>query len=301
MTVTNTKVLSATDVEQFIELGWVRVPQAFNRRDALKAQDVLWQQVEKRDVKRDDKSTWTKPMIQINETYDTPEFRACDTERLSDAIEDLVGEGRWAGRGTPNRWGWWPVNFAKGADVNWNVPTGGWHWDGIHFRHYVDSPDQGLLCLCMFSDIGPQGGGTVVVEGSHKVVARYLSTQPDGVELGEGIQSVNQHHEWFRKLTGLEEGELSLHDNPDRINYFMNNTFVDENGIHLHVLETMAEAGDVFLCHPFLYHAASQNLAGIPRFMCNRTTPLKERMDLCRQDGTTYSPLELSVRQAILM
>lgn len=257
-----TRVLSETDVEQFIELGWVRVPQAFSRSDALRAQRVVWEQVEKRGVKRDDKSTWTQPMIQINENYDTPEFRACDTDRLADAIEDLVGYGRWTNRGIPNRWGWWPVNFAKGAESEWDVPKGGWHWDGIHFRHFLDSPEQGLLCLCIFSDIGPRGGGTVIAEGSHKVVARYLAEQPNGVELGEGIKSVNQSHEWFRKLTGQEEGPLSRHQGTARIEYFMDQVYVDDHGTNLRVVETTAEAGDVFLCHPFLYHAASQNCPG---------------------------------------
>lgn len=297
----NTKVLSSADVEHFIERGWVRVPQAFSRVDALRAQDVLWEQVEKRDVLRDDKSTWTKQMIQINENYDTPEFRACDTERLADAIEDLVGVGRWMGRGTPNRWGWWPVNFAKGAEFEWDVPKSGWHWDGIQFRHFIDSPEQGLLCLCIFSDIGPHGGGTLIAEGSHQVVARYLATQPEGVELDEGIRHVNQAHDWFGKLTGRNQGELDHNDEVSRVDYFINQTFVDDHGTELHVLETTAEAGDVFLCHPFLYHAASQNLSGIPRFMCNRTTPLRERLNFARLSESDYSPLEVSIQKAMTM
>lgn len=103
----NGNILSSNDIEQFIELGWVKVPQAFERKAALKAQDYLWQQVEKRGVKRADQATWTVPMLRINENYNTEEFRGCDSERLSDAIEDLVGTGRWTGRGTPNSWGWW--------------------------------------------------------------------------------------------------------------------------------------------------------------------------------------------------
>lgn len=292
------KVLSGTDIEQFMEHGWVRVPLAYSRKAALAAQEVLWEQVEKRGAIRSDPSTWTQPMIQINENYDTPEFRACDTERLSDAIEDLVGIGRWIGRGTPNRWGWWPVNFAKGAQSEWDVPKDGWHWDGIHFRHHVNSPEQGLLCLCMFSDIGKHGGGTVIAEGSHKVVARFLATQPEGIELGEGIRTVNQGHEWFRKLTGQYERESDA-SNVNRVDYFMHHTFVDADGISLRVSETTAEAGDVILCHPFLYHAASQNLSGVPRFMCNRTTPLHDRMNLNRSVVEDYSPLELSIRNAL--
>lgn len=293
------KVLSDSDVEHFIERGWVRLPLAFSRQSALKAQEFLWEQVEKRGVRRHDISTWTMPMIRINETYDTPEFRACDTPRLADAIEDLVGSGKWAGRGTPNKWGWWPVNFSQGSDAKWDVPTGGWHWDGIQFRHFLDSPEQGLLCLCIFSDVEPGGGGTLVAEGSHKVVARYLATQPDGVELRDGIDAVNKNHEWFRKLTNSDDTGTFASLAQERVDYFMNHTFTDQGGANLRVIETVAEAGDVFLCHPFLYHASSQNHSGVPRFMCNRTTPLVQRMNFYREAAADYSPLEVSIRNAL--
>ena len=73
---------------------------------------------------------------------------------------------------------------------------------------------------------------------------------------------------------------------------------VDDHGTHLQVVEVTAEPGDVILCHPFLYHAAAQNLTGTPRFMCNRTTPLREPMELNRADGH-YSPVEESIRRAL--
>ncbi|HLG77298.1 MAG TPA: hypothetical protein VKX46_12850, partial [Ktedonobacteraceae bacterium] len=72
----------------------------------------------------------------------------------------------------------------------------------------------------------------------------------------------------------------------------------DSDGFRLRVVEATAEAGDVFLCHPFLYHASAPNVLGVPRFMCNRTTPLKERMNFQRDDGN-YSPVELSIRKAL--
>jgi len=78
----------------------------------------------------------------------------------------------------------------------------------------------------------------------------------------------------------------------------MEKPYVDEDGIRLQVVETTGNPGDVILCHPFLYHAASQNHSGVPRFMCNRTTPLTEKINLNRQDGN-YSPLERSIKSAI--
>lgn len=291
------KVLSVDQVDQFITCGYTKVEQAFPAQQALAAQEFLWGKLETRGIKRDDRTTWTQPMVQISEGYDEPVFRGCHTDRLCDAVEDLVGAGRWK-MDRNAVWGWWPVNFSKGADVPWDVPTGGWHWDGIHFQHTLDAPDQGLLLLCLFSEIGKQGGGTLVAEGSHQVVARFLHRQAQPVELNSAIQQVNAWHPWIHDLTTATDATTASNGVPARVQRFMHQATVDADGTSLRVVEAMGGPGDIYLCHPFLYHAASQNHAGRPRFMCNRTTPLKQHMNFNRPDGD-YSPVEISIRQAM--
>ena len=57
-------------------------------------------------------------------------------------------------------------------------------------------------------------------------------------------------------------------------------------------------AGDVYLCHPFLVHAAQPHYGRRPRFMAQPplypATPLR----LTRDDGD-YSPVEQTILQAI--
>ena len=76
------------------------------------------------------------------------------------ACELLGGEERVS----PCTWGdSMIVNLRKGADQPWQPPSaavGGWHKDGDFFRHFLDSPEQGLLTIVIWSDIEPQGGGT---------------------------------------------------------------------------------------------------------------------------------------------
>lgn len=285
-------VLSQEQVDQFIERGYTVVEEAFPREYALAAQEFLWERLAERGVQKDDRSTWQEPMVRMQENYNDPVFDRCATERLFAATEDLLGRGRRLLQ--TKGWGWWPVNFASGADKPWDVPTTGWHWDGSHFRHYIDAPDQGLLMLCIFSEIGPHGGGTLVAEGSHKLAARFLKDHP-GLELREAYNLCNMTHPWLTELTG--KGDQPHAQN--RVAYFMEQTYQDDI-TSLRVTETTGAPGDVILCHPFLYHAASQNHSGIPRFMCNRTTPLKERMNLDRSDGD-YSEVETSIRKAILV
>ncbi|QHW33655.1 hypothetical protein GZH47_24560 [Paenibacillus rhizovicinus] len=314
-----TKVLTQSQIEQFIELGYVHLKEAFPRESALAAQQFLWTQLEKQGVLKNDPSTWTQQMVHIREQFDDELFQVCNTERLANAIEDLIGEGRWKERsvyGQDERktlWGWWPVNFSSGADRPWDVPVKGWHWDGMMRPHYVDSPEQGLLLLCVFSEIGPMGGSTLVAEGSHKIVANLLAENSDGLMADEAIHLANRSHPWLRELTNSHDDDAVAADvyaadadeaedsgSSDRIKKFMEQTYVDGNGVRLRVVETPSSPGDVLLCHPFLYHSASQNLSGLPRFMCNRATPLIKRMNLNRANAEDYSPLELSTRSSIV-
>ncbi|MGZ8176817.1 hypothetical protein ACXVUM_02710 [Williamsia sp. SKLECPSW1] len=55
------------------------------------------------------------------------------------------------------------------------------------------------------------------------------------------------------------------------------------------------DAGDVFLCHPFLIHAAQVNRAGRPRFMSQPGIMLREQFDL----GDPTSPVERAIVDAL--
>src|SRR4051812_10844324 len=168
------KVLSESQVEDFIERGVTKLPQAFPPDAALAAHDFLWAKLAERGVRRDDRSTWKNPMEFIAESYDTPPFDRCASQRLDDACSDLVGKDRWINQGSVGWWGWWPVNFAVGADQPWDVPSDEWHFDTPDSGTYPTSPDQGLLVICLFSELGPRGGGTLILEGSHRIVARFF-------------------------------------------------------------------------------------------------------------------------------
>ncbi len=299
-----TPIISPEQRETFITMGFVHVEQAYPHDVALSAQQDVWKRVKEMGADPDDRTTWTKPMIHLTETYDTPAFRKCKTERLKQAVDELVGVGRWTTRETQDGWGWWPVNFGVGADADWTVSTNGWHWDGIHFQHSVDAPDQGLLLLCFFSDIASHGGATLAAAGSHQIVARFLASQKEPMQLGTAIKSCIEQNLWLRDLTGmLDINDQSAwprdfkkwHESGDRVERFMNRSYVDEAGTELKVVETTGRAGDIYLCHPFLFHAAAPNTLRQPRFMCNRTTPLDRRLDVRREN-----PSPTLVEQAII-
>jgi hypothetical protein len=56
-----------------------------------------------------------------------------------------------------------------------------WHKDGDFFRHFLDSREQGLLTIVLWTDMHHQGGGTFIAADSVPVIARYLAEHPEGV------------------------------------------------------------------------------------------------------------------------
>jgi len=230
-------VLSARDVEQFIERGHCRVDAAFGRADAEAACACIWERMERRGLRRGDPATWPE-LFDIQEHVDEPAVLACFTDRLAQAIEQLLGRGRWTGRRT---WGFWPVNFGWRRDQPYHIAAEGWHVDGNWFVHTLDCPRQGLLVIGLFTDIAPRGGGTILAEGSHRRTARVLAARPDGL----------RHHQLFD--LALAEPIGAFH-------------------------EITGAAGDVVLAHPFLFHNRGVKHAGPPRIISNTEAPLREPM-----------------------
>lgn len=58
------------------------------------------------------------------------------------------------------------------------------------------------------------------------------------------------------------------------------------------------DAGTVYLCHPFLVHAAQPHRGRAPKFMAQPGLIPKEQIALERADGD-YAPVERAIREAI--
>lgn len=156
------------------------------------------------------------------------------------------------------------MNFKQGADTPYKPPSAessGWHKDGWHFLHFLDSPEQGLLGIPLFTDVLPQGGATFLAVDSVPVIARYLAAHPEGVGPDDfDTKALLAECHDFREATG--------------------------------------EAGDVYLLHPYMLHAVGQNVLQRPRAITNLCYELKEPMILDRPDSD-YSPIEAAVLRGL--
>lgn len=255
----NHPVLPPAQVEQFLDQGFVTLPGCFSPERAQELTDRAFTRL---GYDKNDPATWEQSRVHMP-TLESWEVREFAPQAWAAMCQLLGGEERIR---QPSTFGdAFIVNFRDGADRPWEGPspqTRGWHKDGDFFRHFLDSPEQGLLPLVLWSDVAPQGGGTFFAKDSIPVVARFLAERPEGVLPGQ-----------------FPFGELiaQCHD----------------------FAECTGRAGDITLLHPFVLHASSQNHSGKPRFLTNPPVALKEPMQFNRPNEADHSPVERAILRAL--
>ncbi|MBR7834475.1 phytanoyl-CoA dioxygenase, partial [Actinospica durhamensis] len=205
----------------FVADGFVKIEQAFPARTAAQVRAVLWRET---GCDPDDPATWTRPVIRLGGYGGGPFEAAANTPALLKAYDDLAGPGRWTPR---TGLGTFPVRFPG------QEPPGddGWHIEGsfpgedptdiFSARVNLTSRGRALLMLFLFSEVGEHDAPTRIRIGSHLAVPPLLA--PAG-EAG---------------LTMLEISRQAVAATE-----------------HLPVALATGHPGDVYLCHPFLVHAA---------------------------------------------
>lgn len=249
-------ILSQADKEHFLEKGYVVVREAIPQENAAQWRDMAWKRL---GYDPSDPNSWAKPRVHLEPSVAVrvEEF----APRAYAATCEVVGG---ADRIRPPYF-WSDVfvcNFAEGADQPWQPPSSkssGWHKDGYFFRHFLDSPEQGLLTIAAWTDVLSHGGGTFIAPDSVGVISRHLAAHPEGVSAGDFGALAAQCQDF---------------------------------------VEITANAGDAVLLHPFMLHAVSQNELRRPRFITNPILVLKEPMQFDRPDGD-YSLIEAATLHAL--
>lgn len=251
-------MLSNNEVQQFIHLGYVKLENVFSRELAAEGRDILWKDT---GCDPDDPSTWTNPVIRLGDYRQEPFRRAVNMPVLHDAFDQLVGKGRWQPRYSL---GTFPVRFPSTddpGDAGWHAEASFYGKDGS-MQLNVHSKGRALLMLFLFSDVGEADAPTRILEGSHLDVPPFL--EPYGEE-------------------GLTFIELA-----QKFTTSLQRTTVYATG----------EAGTVYLCHPFLIHAAQSHRGKVPRFMAQPPLLPSQPLKLFRNEGD-YSAVERAIRMGL--
>lgn len=257
-----TRALTGAQIHQFIQDGFVRIDRAFPRELADEARAILW-----RETRCDpaDSRTWTQPVIRLGMHTEKPFVDAANTPVLHTAFDQLVGAGRWL----PCRsMGTFPVRFPSArdpGDTGWHIDVSFGHEDPdfMSWRANVSSKGRALLMLFLFSDVSEADAPTRLQVGSHLDMARLLA--PAGEE---GLTLWEMARNGFGGASARAEALAT------------------------------GEAGTVYLCHPFLVHAAQSHRGTQPRFLAQPPLLPRQPFELKRAEGV-FSPVERAIRFAL--
>lgn len=241
--------LSQAQVNCFLDDGFLKIEGAFPTQVADECRAVLWKATQ---CDPDNPATWTKPVIRIGELGHQSFRKAANTPVLHNAFDQLVGKDNWVPK---ESLGAFPIRFPS------NEPAGdtGWHVDAgfpgegaesfLDWRINVQSKGRALLMLFLFSDVSELDAPTIIKVGSHLDVAKVLEPAGSG---------------------GLAFMELAqkIGDLPDR-----------EEAL------ATGKAGTVYLCHPFLVHAAQDHRGKNPKFMAQPSLQPKKEFNIYRSES----------------
>lgn len=255
--------LTKEQINDFIKDGFIKIENAFPTKVADECRAILWKATQ---CDPDNSDTWTQPIIRIGELGLEPFRKAANTTILHDAFDQLVGKDNWLPKLTL---GSFPIRFPSKEPAN----DTGWHVDAsfagedannyLEWRINVHSKGRGLLMLFLFSDVTEQDAPTIIKIGSHFDVAKILEPE---AQKGLSFMELAQH------LGTIEKEEI---------------------------LAT-GKAGTVYLCHPFIVHAAQNHHGTNPKFMAQPALFTKNDFDISKTDDE-LCPVEKAILMAIKM
>lgn len=250
--------LTSCQVQSFIDDGFVKIENAFSTELATQCRNELWADI---GLSPDRPEDWTQPVVRLTYKASPAFVAAANTACLHKAYDQLVGEGRWL---APKAIGTFPIRFPSPlspGDDGWHVDMSFGHdaSDFMEWRANVKSSGRALLMLFLFSDAGPDDAPTRIRKASHAAIARELLPYGDAGATLERL-SANGY-------ASTQDCDIAL---------------------------ATGAAGTVYLCHPFLVHAAQNHRGMSPRFMAQPPLLPKSEFD----PSLPPSPVQIAIRQA---
>jgi ectoine hydroxylase-related dioxygenase (phytanoyl-CoA dioxygenase family) len=242
--------------DRFTADGVVRVPGAFSADQAAAIRDTVWRFVEGHsEIRSADPSTWsTKVQISFKALRGRAVFAPLiDNPQVEHALDAIFGAGGWLPPRTPHA----QIMLTMPSSAPWILPSG-WHMDcGFEQPTW---PVFAVRLFSFFDDVEAEGGGTLLLSGSHRLVERYTKTLPPGTG-GNGVTwgRFMKQDPWLNQLrrggTAAEPGRHLL----DTIHHV--------EGIPLRAIELTGQPGDMVITHLHVFHTAAPNVSDRPRQM----------------------------------
>jgi hypothetical protein len=231
--------------------GFFKLPAGVSPRETSAMADALWSALEKRGIRRDAPESWPRQNPSgFASLGRTGVFAPMASPTVTSALDDLLGAD-WV---RPNRWGIPLVTFPNRA-VAWDVPHAHWHLDSPATE---STPDVARVFVILWR-LGPRGGGTALVAGSHSLYQRLARRAGTPLRSADAIRRLRAEQPWFAALSSAD-------DTVSRIQRFMHDG-AEIDSVPVRVVEMTGEPGDVWFMHPSLLHTLAPNVSDRPRLV----------------------------------
>ncbi|KAJ9211217.1 hypothetical protein DTO166G4_7140 [Paecilomyces variotii] len=258
--------LSDAQKAHWLEHGFIKIPGCFSREAAAQFSSSVWTRL---GINPNDKSTWHsetihmpgEKYISIKEFAPKAHYAICELVGGEDRLVDWCKS--WSDAFILNL-GRADYNPADKLNLR---QLEQWHVDGDFFTHFLDSPEQALLVVPLFTDIPEKGGGTAICTDGIGAVAKHLYDHPAGTDpflVPQGVS--NEERDRYEDIYDA---------------WIRDPNTTRDSSFH----ELTGKAGDVYLLHPFMVHSISKNLLRNIRIITNPPVALKEPFNYRRRDG----------------
>lgn len=238
-------MLSTAEISTFERDGYIALRGAVSPSIAEECANQIW---EATGCDRDDSSTWHHPVVRLS-GFSTDSFvQAANGEALTTAFDQLVGVGAWTSRTSI---GTIPVRFPhreEPGDAGWHVEASFADENG-DLKVDLGSRGRSLLMLFLFSNVNDIDAPTRIRVGSHLDIPAHLAA------------AEKQEMDWMRVCEAAVESSKAR-----PVDY------------------ATGRSGDVFLCHPFLVHAAQPHHGTQPRLMAQPPLEHPKPFDLAQTE-----------------
>jgi hypothetical protein len=241
---------------QFAERGVVRLDGAFGPDDAARLREVVWRYAERRTgLGPDDRPALPGGRLPLS-WKGLKRSRAFDvligSAAVAGTLDVIFGAGGWQ---RPRPGAQVLVNLPEPGP--WSLPDG-WHMDcGFEQPTW---PVFAAKAFGFFGEVGPRGGGTMLLPGSHRLVDRYRSTfeSPPGGGKANWHPFLRRHPPLGDLLQGATRPDLGRSLVGERY---------EIEGVPVDVVELTGAPGDVVITHLHVFHSGSPNTSDSPRQM----------------------------------
>jgi len=220
---------------------------------------VIWRYLEGRSaIRESEPSTWPSGGIPPGQSVRALKghgvFAAFSrSPALEAALDAIFGTAAWQRTKRMAR-----ILLTFPGPEPWVMPSG-WHFDASFDTAAFPVPWVQLWAF--MGEVAPCGGGTLVLEGSHRLVERYSQDLPSEHRPGNGVNFARfmKQDPFLKRLAGGGSAEEAQRE--------VLRMTADIAGIEVRARELTGHPGDLFITHGQLLHCAAPNTSGNVRLM----------------------------------